>query len=110
MDLDPGDLLLIEVQFHQKPGAKIRPAIAVLDSGDGDFVGVPLTSRAWGSDYDLALSDWEAAGLNVPSTARVHKIAVPSKTSIRHHRGRLSARDLVSVRDALRRAFSPHSK
>jgi hypothetical protein len=34
MDLHPGDIILIEVQFHQTQGAKVRPAIVVLDSGD----------------------------------------------------------------------------
>jgi hypothetical protein len=32
MDLHPGDIILIEVQFHQTQGAKVRPAIVVLDS------------------------------------------------------------------------------
>ena len=38
MDLHPGDVILIEVQFHQTHGAKVRPALVVLDSGDEDFV------------------------------------------------------------------------
>src|ERR1022692_1329955 len=32
MDLLPGDVVLVEVRFHQAPGAKVRPAVVVLDS------------------------------------------------------------------------------
>jgi len=37
MALRFGDIVLIEVQFHQTRGSKIRPATVVLDSGDEDF-------------------------------------------------------------------------
>ena len=50
MDLHPGDTVLIEVDFHQTRGARVRPAIVVLDSGDEDFVAAPVTSRARGSE------------------------------------------------------------
>src|ERR1035438_9329312 len=45
MDLVPGDVVLVEVRFHQAPGAKVRPTVVVLDSGDEDFVGAPITTR-----------------------------------------------------------------
>jgi hypothetical protein len=54
MALKFGDVVLIEVEFHQTRGSKIRPATVVLDSGDEDFVAAPITSRPSAAEFDLA--------------------------------------------------------
>jgi hypothetical protein len=43
MALRFGDMVLIEVPFHQMQGSKVRPAAVVLDAGDEDF--------CWRTDY-----------------------------------------------------------
>ena len=63
-----GDIVLIEVEFHQTRGSKIRPATDVLDTGDEDFVTAPVTSRPSAAEFDLTLQDWRTAGLNVAWT------------------------------------------
>ena len=93
----PGDLVLIRMQYHQTQGSKIRPALVLLDTGDDDFVAAPVTSQPRSSEYDLVLADWQATGLNVPSSARVHKLAVLPKSDVVRQLGSWSA----SVRDAL---------
>ena len=110
MDLLPGDVVLVEVRFHQAPGAKVRPTVVVLDSGDEDFVGAPITTRVRPAEFELNLAGWQAAGLNVPSIARVHKLAVLAKASIRQVLGRLSDDDLADLRAALCRAFCPRTE
>ncbi|MBI1786119.1 MAG: type II toxin-antitoxin system PemK/MazF family toxin [Acidobacteria bacterium] len=70
-----GELVLIRMQFHQAPGSKVRPALVLLDTGDDDFVAAPITSQPRLSEYDLTIKDWRAAGLNVVSSVRVHKLA-----------------------------------
>ncbi|MGA2132222.1 MAG: type II toxin-antitoxin system PemK/MazF family toxin [Bryobacteraceae bacterium] len=107
MDLLPGDVVLVEVRFHQAPGAKVRPTVVVLDSGDEDFVGAPITTRVRSGEFELSLGGWHAAGLNVPSSARMHKVAVLAKANIRRVLGRLSEDDLTHLRVALCRAFCP---
>jgi mRNA interferase MazF len=102
-----GEVVLVEVHFHQMKGSKIRPATVVLDSGDEDFVAAPITSRPSVAGFDLMLLDWQSAGLNVPSTVRLHKIAVLSKANIRRTVGRLVAADLAAVHAKLCRAFCP---
>jgi mRNA-degrading endonuclease toxin of MazEF toxin-antitoxin module len=74
------------------------------------FVAVPVTSRARAAEFDLTLAHWQAAGLNVPSVARVHKIAVLSKASVKRVVGQLAAGDLVSLYAALCRAYCPRSE
>jgi mRNA interferase MazF len=108
MDLLPGDVVLVEVRFHQVPGAKVRPTVVVLDSGDEDFIGAPITTRVRSAEFELNLDGWQDAGLNAPSIAR--KIAVLAKTSIRRILGSLSDEDLAHLRVALCRAFCPRSE
>ena len=106
MNLLPGDIVLVEVRFHQAHGGKVRPVVVVLDSGDEDFVAAPITTRVRSTN----LAGWQAAGLNVQSTARVHKVAVLAKMNIRRSLGRLADDDLDHLHAALCRAFCPRSK
>ena len=82
MKLQASEVVLIRMQFHQAQGSKIRPASVLLDTGDEDFVAAPITSQLRASDFDLVLANWQAAGLNVPSTARIHKLTVLAKSDI----------------------------
>jgi len=50
-----GELVLVRVIFHQATGAKIRPGIVLLDSGDDDFVAAPITSQVRTSPYELEI-------------------------------------------------------
>jgi mRNA interferase MazF len=94
------------MEFHQTAGGgKVRPAAVLLDTGDDDFVAAPITSRYRLSDFDLAIQDWMAAGLNVPSFIRVHKMTVLSKTGIVRHLGRLGTVDRDALVQTLTRAF-----
>jgi mRNA interferase MazF len=58
-----GDVVLVEVHFHQTHGAKVRPAVVVLDSGDEDFLGAPITTRVRAGGFDLNLAGWQVAVL-----------------------------------------------
>ena len=97
MKLQLGDVVLLRMEFHQTIGGKVRPAVVLLDSGDDDFVAAPVTTRPRVSDYDLPVLEWRAAGLNVPSFIRVHKLTVLPKSGIVRQLGSLTGPD----RDAL---------
>ena len=105
MTLQPGDILLLRMQYHQTQGSKIRPVLVLLDTGDDDFVGAPVTSQSRSSDCDLALADWKAAGLNVPSLARVHKLTVLPKADVVRKLGSCSAYDHDAMVRVLCQAF-----
>ena len=87
MNLQPGDIVLIRIDFHQSAGGKVRPAVVLLDSGDSDFVAAPITSRPRTSEFDVVIQDWRSAGLNVASTVRIHKLTVLAKQEIVRHVG-----------------------
>jgi mRNA interferase MazF len=105
MKLNLGEIVLLRMEFHQTAGSKVRPAIVLLDAEDDDFVAAPVTSRPWLSEYDLAVKDWEHAGLNVPSFIRVHKLTVLPKSAIVRQIGSLTKPDRDALIQVLGRAF-----
>jgi mRNA interferase MazF len=96
MTLRLGEIVLIRIDFHQITGGKVRPAVVLLDTGDDDFVAAPVTSQARHSPFDLPLEGWREAGLNVPSTVRVHKLTVLPKSDIVRRLGHLDEADSKS--------------
>ena len=106
MTLQPGEIVLIRMQFHQAAGAKVRPAVVLLDTGDNDFVAAPIASKSRSSEFDLALSEWQQAGLNVASTIRLHKLTALAKIDVARRIGVLSASDRARLFELLSRMFS----
>lgn len=105
MILQFGEIVLIRMQFHQATGAKVRPGVVLLDTGDDDFVAAPITSQLRHSDYDLAIRDWRAVGLNVASYARVNKLTVLAKSDILRKLALLPHHDRESLAGLLCHAF-----
>src|SRR2546422_11577673 len=106
MTLRPGEVVLIRIDFHQTPGGKLRPAVALLDSGDDDFVAAPITSRPRISDFDVSIRQWREAGLNTASTICVHKLTVLAKNEVVRRLGELAEPDRTTLTAVLRRALS----
>jgi mRNA interferase MazF len=74
-DYQFGDVLLLSFPFTNLVGAKRRPALVILDTGDGDIVVARITSQVYETEFDAFLEDWQRAGLMLPSVVRIHKIA-----------------------------------
>jgi len=105
MKLQLGEVVLLRMEFHQTAGAKVRPAIVLLDTGDDDFVAAPVTSRPRLSQYDVPVEEWKNAGLNVPSFIRVHKLTVLPKSGIVRRLGSLTRPDRDALVQILARSF-----
>lgn len=105
MRLQAGEVILIRMEFHAAAGGKVRPAVVLLDAGDDDFVAAPITSQPRNSEFDLPIQQWRAAGLNVGSTIRVHKLTVLAKGEIVRRLGALAGPDREALISLLRRAF-----
>ena len=63
----------------------------------------PITSQPRASEFDLVVTDWQAAGLNVLSIVRVHKLTVLAKADIVRRLGVCSSAD----REALAKITMP---
>ena len=94
------DLVLLPIPFTDLRSQKVRPAIVI---GHGTFSGdlfvVPVTSKLENADFPL--TEWQAAGLNVPSGVK-SQIATVEAALVRKVVGRLAAGDGAALEQCLR--------
>lgn len=96
-----GEVLLAWLVFSDGQGSKRRPVLVVLDFGDDDLLVVPITSHPARTATDVTLSKWREAGLKLPSTVRVEKLATIEKSCIARSLGKLLPAELASVREVI---------
>lgn len=75
MPFDRGDLVLLLFPYTDGSGAKQRPALVLLDTGDDDILVARVTTHPAGSEFDSVIVNWSVAGFLAPSTVRLHKLA-----------------------------------
>jgi mRNA interferase MazF len=100
-----GEVLLAWLVFSDGQGAKRRPVLVVHDFGDDDLLVVPITSQHASVVTDLILLDWKSAGLKLPSTVRVEKLATIEKSCVARKLGVLPSAELVRVKETLAAVF-----
>ena len=100
-----GEVLLAWLVFSDGQGAKRRPVLVVHDFGDDDLLVVPITSQRARVATDLILLDWKSAGLKLPSTVRVEKLATIEKSCVARKLGVLPSAELVRVKETLAAVF-----
>ena len=93
MTYKPGDLVLVAFPYASGAQAKRRPALVILDTGDADVLVARVTTQVIRTPFDLSLKNWKAAGLRMPSTVRLHKLATLEKTLVIARLGSLSSTD-----------------
>ena len=96
-----GEVLLAWLIFSDGQGQKRRPVLVVHDAGDDDLLVLPITSQPARVNADLVLSDWRGAGLKLPSTVRVEKLATIAKSGVARKLGALPPNELARVRQTL---------
>ncbi|MEX0268340.1 type II toxin-antitoxin system PemK/MazF family toxin [Leptolyngbyaceae cyanobacterium UHCC 1019] len=87
-------------------GSKRRPALVLLDTGDADVVVARVTSQSPQTEYDVPLEEWQNAGLVLPSTVRLHKIATLEKSFVERQLGCLTADDWQRVQKILQQIWT----
>ena len=95
------EVLLAWLVFSGGQGAKRRPVLVVHDFGDDDLLVVPVTSHPARTGMDVMLRDWRAAGLKLPSTVRVEKLATIQKSCVARSLGRLTEADAARFKQVL---------
>ena len=101
----PGDVVLVKFPFTTGAGAKLRPALVLLDAGDADLLVARVTTQPSFTPFDVAVVGWRQAGLLAPSNVRLHKLATIEKSDIHRTIGRLESNDRQSVAGSLRRVL-----
>lgn len=93
----PGEIWLADIPFTNGQAAKIRPVLILWLDGH-DAVLAAVTSAPPRSLADVALSDWQEAGLRVTSTVRLSRLDCLEQFLLRKKLGRLSAKDSETVK------------
>jgi len=100
-----GEILLVSLVFSSQAGKKRRPVVVVYDSVDADLLVAPITSHVARTSFDVTVTQWQRAGLRLPSVVRVNKLATIEKTTIIRQLGRIAPSDWGSITTALRGFF-----
>lgn len=101
MRFEAGDLVLLLFPFTDEAGAKQRPALVLLDSGDEDLLVARVTSQSQTTSYDVLIHGWKQAGLLVRSAVRFGCKLV-DKRLVKRKLGTLPPSDWVAVKEALK--------
>jgi len=106
MSFSPGDVLPVPVVFSDGSGHKNRRVVIVFDSGDADLLVGPVTSQAARSSRDVAVANWQRAGLRLPSFVRLEKLATVEKSTVDRKMGNLAPDDWEKVKTVLKQFFA----
>jgi mRNA interferase MazF len=88
--------------------AKLRPAVVMADAGRHDWILCQVTSRPYGDDRAIAISDqdFETGGLRVASVARPGKLFTAHATLLTAEVGRLRATAFERIRQGVVSMFA----
>lgn len=92
-----GDVFIAEFPFTSGAVSKPRPVLVLFDL-QADVLICRITSVLRGGPLDVALRDWQQAGLALPSVARLDRLVTAEKTVMGRRLGRLSDSDQATVR------------
>lgn len=105
-----GDVVLVPMDFTDRSGSKVRPAVVVsseeYNRASPDVLIASITSNrnALAHPGDRLVREWKAAGLLKPSLAQT-KLATVEASMIRRKLGKLDGNDLAALSDGLREAL-----
>jgi len=94
-----GEIWLADIPFTNGVASKIRPVFVLWEDAD-DVVVAAVTSATPRSATDVALQDWAAEGLRVPSTVRLSRLDCLEQALLRRRLGVVSTPDAVRVKRA----------
>ena len=105
-NFNTGEVVLMLFPFSGLSGARRRPALVLIDTGDEDIVVARITSQTVRDTFDVELMEWREAGLLLPSVVRLHKLATLEKSLVERRLGSLMPGDWAMVSESLRKMWS----
>jgi mRNA interferase MazF len=106
MTIQPGEFWVADIAFTDGRGSKKRP-ILVLWLDGSDLVAAAVTSAAPRSTFDVALADWNVAGLRQPSTVRLSRVDCLEQSLLIGRLGRISPGDATAVKQVWAKHVQP---
>jgi mRNA interferase MazF len=105
-DYKPGEILLLAFPFSDGTSSKRFPVLVLMDTGDEDIIVARITSQTTQTNFDVPLTGWEEAGLKLPSTVRLHKIATLEKNLIERKLGELTSNDWEQIQAKIQQLWN----
>jgi mRNA interferase MazF len=93
-----GDIFICQFPFTSGASSKIRPALVLFDL-EQDAIICRVTGVLRTGLLDVALKDWQTAGLLKPSVARLDRVVTAEKSIFMRRLGVLSPEDQKTIRD-----------
>ena len=100
-----GEVFICQFPFTSGAGSKLRPALVLFDLSQ-DAIICRVTSALRDGPLDVVLTEWQAAGLQRPSIARLDRIVTAEKTIFVRRLGILTSGD----RDTVRSTWNQHMR
>lgn len=94
-----GDVFIARFPFTSGTFSKPRPVLVLFDL-QADVLICRVTSVLRVGPLDVALRDWQQAGLALPSVARLDRLVTAEKSVLGRRLGQLSDSDQAAVRAA----------
>ena len=95
--------MLLDYPYSERRVSKRRPAIVLIQDRDRDILVARITSKIYEGLSEVVLGDWHEAGLNVPSSVRLTKLAIVGELDVIRSVGKLTEDDRSHVISALKR-------
>ncbi|MDP4219883.1 MAG: type II toxin-antitoxin system PemK/MazF family toxin [Bacteroidota bacterium] len=95
-----GDVVVLPFSYTDLRSEKRRPALVILDSDDGDLLVARITSKSYGSLFDVPIIHWDKVGLLIQSYVRLHKLVTIEKNHVLKRLGQIDATDLARIKVA----------
>lgn len=98
-----GAIVLVRFPFSDLSRSKLRPAVALADAGQGDWILCQITSNPYSDSLAVQLStdDFLDGSLPVTSYARPSKLFTANQDLLISQVGRLKTQSLKRVVDAI---------
>ena len=93
----PGEIWLAEIPFTSGVATKRRPVL-VLWIDAADAVVAAVTSAPVRSSTDVALQDWSAEGLRLPSTVRLSRLDCLEQVLLQRRLGVVTPTDAKRIK------------
>jgi mRNA interferase MazF len=95
--ISPGEFWVANIPYTDASASQKRPVLILwLDALDA--VVAAVTSAAPRSNTDVALSQWKAGGLRVPSTVRLSRLDCLEQSLFLHRLGNVSPGDAQQLK------------
>ena len=106
VNLNFGDIVLLEFPFTDGKNKKKRPALVLFhDKKDNELLLARITSKIYKTNFDIELNDWQQSNLLLKSCVRLSKLATLHTDLVYTKLGKLTNLDRNKIIETIKRTI-----